>query len=427
MSNIVREFVFKVVLMGEGSVGKTSIRSKFMGVSFNSEYIKTIGADFASKAIVIKDNKVHFQIWDLAGQKMYRHVRSSFYNGCKCGFLVFDLTQPETLDKLEEWVDEAIEHSGGFLKIFIVVGNKVDLKDQIKVKDDDVQKLINKIKNEKNLDAAYIVTSAKTGENIHEAFEMMGKMFLEKEGFPRDGHGAEIDDELLERHHQEMLELLPVPDAQTQETETQESFSIENPEGINDDHKQEIIKNLNDKINRLTQITAALEERLLYVEAKKTTVDSKTPEEISKLKTKISNLEETLNTFQIAIDGSIEDVVKGGNNQPSDDTIPVPTIEEIKITSDEEEDTNFDSLDRSALATMEVINGDNDIESLTEILDETDKEIVRDSKIFSTQKQVEDTDSNLKGSQPRCPKCGSKLSFIKQYNRWYCYRCKIYV
>ena len=382
----------------------------------------------ASKAIVIKDNKVHFQIWDLAGQKMYRHVRSSFYNGCKCGFLVFDLTQPETLDKLEDWVDEAIEHSGGFLKIFIVVGNKVDLKDQIKVKDDDVQKLIKKIKDEKNLEAAYIVTSAKTGENIHEAFEMMGKMFLEKEGFPRDGHGAEIDDELLERHHQEILELLPVPDAQTQEIESQESFTLENPDGINDDHIQEIIKNLNDKINRLTQITAALEERLLYVEAKKTTVDSKTPEEISELKSKISNLEETLNTFQIAIDGSIEDVVKEDSAYTSDDTIPVPTIDEIdEVISEEEEDTSFDSLDRTALATMEVINDENDIESLTEILDETDKEIVRDSITFSTQKNIEDTDSNLKGSQPRCPKCGSKLSFIKQYNRWYCYRCKIYV
>ncbi|MCK5182729.1 MAG: GTP-binding protein, partial [Candidatus Heimdallarchaeota archaeon] len=127
MSDIKREFVFKVVLMGEGSVGKTSIRSKFMGVGFKSEYIKTIGADFASKAIELGENKVHFQIWDLAGQKMYRHVRSSFYSGCKCGFLVFDLTQPDTLEKLLEWAEEAINHSGSFLKIFIVVGNKSDL------------------------------------------------------------------------------------------------------------------------------------------------------------------------------------------------------------------------------------------------------------------------------------------------------------
>ncbi|NHJ48667.1 MAG: hypothetical protein FK733_12860, partial [Asgard group archaeon] len=59
LSDIKRAFVFKVVLMGEGSVGKTSIRSKFMGVGFNSDYIKTIGADFASKEIDIGENKVH--------------------------------------------------------------------------------------------------------------------------------------------------------------------------------------------------------------------------------------------------------------------------------------------------------------------------------------------------------------------------------
>ncbi|MHA1461968.1 MAG: Rab family GTPase [Candidatus Heimdallarchaeota archaeon] len=142
MSDIKREFVFKVVLMGEGSVGKTSIRSQFMGVGFKSEYIKTIGADFASKAIILGDNKVHFQIWDLAGQAMYKHVRSSFYSGCKCGFLVCDLTSPETLEKLDQWVEEAVEHSGGFLKIFIILGNKHDLVDQIKVKQEDIDKLL---------------------------------------------------------------------------------------------------------------------------------------------------------------------------------------------------------------------------------------------------------------------------------------------
>ncbi len=161
MSEIKREFVFKVVLMGEGSVGKTSIRSKFMGVGFKSEYIKTIGADFASKAIILKENKVHFQIWDLAGQKMYKHVRSSFYSGCKCGFLVFDLTSPETLDKLDEWVEESLQHSKGFLKTFIVIGNKYDLKDQIKVKQADVDALLKKLNGLENIEAAYLVTSAK--------------------------------------------------------------------------------------------------------------------------------------------------------------------------------------------------------------------------------------------------------------------------
>lgn len=184
MANITREFVFKVVLIGEGSVGKTSIRAKFMGESFTTEYIKTIGADFASKAIILGENKVHFQIWDLAGQRMYKHVRSSFYSGCKCCFLVFDLTLTETLWALNDWIDEAIENSGGYLRIFIILGNKNDLKDQRTVSQEDVDKLLKQLRKQRGVEAKYLETSALTGENIDEAFKMMGKLFLAIEGFP---------------------------------------------------------------------------------------------------------------------------------------------------------------------------------------------------------------------------------------------------
>ena len=269
MSDIRREFVFKVVLMGDGSVGKTSIRSKFMGVGFKSEYIKTIGADFASKAIEIGENKVHFQIWDLAGQKMYRHVRSSFYSGCKCGFLVFDLTQPETLESLDMWVEEAIDHSGGFIKIFIILGNKSDLKDQIKVKEVDVKKILNKLQSIENINASYLETSALTGENINEAFKIMGKMFLEKEGFPRKGLGTEIDDEILEKHHQEIIPLISVPNAPIKTLDEKSKESEINISDLNEGEVQNIVKTILDKINQLTQITIALEERLQLVETKK--------------------------------------------------------------------------------------------------------------------------------------------------------------
>ena len=389
MSEIKREFVFKLVLMGEGSVGKTSIRSKFMGAGFKSEYIKTIGADFASKAITLGENKVHFQIWDLAGQKMYKHVRSSFYSGCKCGFLVFDLTQPETLTMLENWVDEAIKHSGGFLKIFIIVGNKSDLKDQIKVNKKDVDKLLKKINDIQNIESSYIETSAKTGENIQEAFEMMGKMFLEKEGFPSKGQGSEIDDEILTHHHQEMVNLFSVTDARSPNPSNKENKK--STDGKIEDFFN-TIEMLNERINRLAQITAALEERLLLIETK--------DDNVKDLKKDISSLKNKIEKIDVEIEESFTD----SDSEDFNLRVPVP---------------DFDDLSNENISTD---NLESDIDISIDVNEEVD--FIQD--LSDEHKSLDDKNENIKNSQPRCPKCGSKLAFIKQYNRWYCYNCKKY-
>ncbi|TET33127.1 MAG: GTP-binding protein [Candidatus Heimdallarchaeota archaeon] len=436
MSDIKREFVFKIVLMGEGSVGKTSIRSKFMGVGFKSEYIKTIGADFASKAIELGENKVHFQIWDLAGQKMYRHVRSSFYSGCKCGFLVFDLTQPVTLVKLEEWAEEAIAHSGGFLKIFIVLGNKSDLKDQIKIKDEEIKKLIEKLRKKKNIEAAYLATSAKTGENIAEAFEMMGKMFLEKEGFPFEGQGTEIDDETLEKHHHEVQKLITVPNAPTQEEKAIKVDNIDLSE-LESAEIQFVIKTVMKKISQLTEITIALEERLLNVETKKVSAET-TAADITELKEKISSLENQLEIFSIDTDSPIDETVFDDTKiSEMTDTIPVPSINDITASTKKEQDTSFEALDRSSLELMEILEENNNEERITDILKESEKEEITEDVVSveleppqkkkAEKKPKKDEEVKTKASKARCPKCGSKLSYIKQYDRWHCYRCKIYV
>ncbi|MFW9924732.1 MAG: GTP-binding protein [Candidatus Thorarchaeota archaeon] len=402
MTDIKREFVFKVVLMGEGSVGKTSIRSKFMGVGFKSEYIKTIGADFASKAIVLGENKVHFQIWDLAGQNMYKHVRSSFYSGCKCGFLVFDLTAPDTLEKLETWVEEAIEHSGGFLKIFIILGNKHDLKDQLKVKPEDVELLLEKIRQQKDIEADYIHTSALTGENINEAFEKMGKMFLEKEGFPREG-AEELE------FYQEIDNTKEFSEApETDDLVYEEEYGVS--ENTLPGTLQETIDMLNDKISRLTEILLSLEERILLIETKKDY--SQDIQEITDLKEKIENLDKEVSMFS-----EISDINQSTNSQQDnlDFLIPLPTIDEITPT---ENDDEYEKLDRTSLKTMEVIDENNDVDSIAQILSETEEQTIKTNS--------KENKGDLSKDQLRCPKCGSKLSFIKQYNRWYCYRCKLY-
>ncbi|GAG85447.1 unnamed protein product, partial [marine sediment metagenome] len=102
---------FKVVLAGDGAVGKTSIRERFMGKGFSSDYLKTIGADFASKKVDVEDNQISFQIWDLAGQESYQAVRGTFYKGAIAALMVFDVQDSATLTNTKNWVEEAIKGS----------------------------------------------------------------------------------------------------------------------------------------------------------------------------------------------------------------------------------------------------------------------------------------------------------------------------
>ena len=89
--------IYKVVLVGEPRVGKTSIRRRYLGKGFSQNYMVTLGADFAIKRI--KNSAI--QIWDLAGQAVYKHVRDGYYQGAQGIILVFDVIQPETFERLE--------------------------------------------------------------------------------------------------------------------------------------------------------------------------------------------------------------------------------------------------------------------------------------------------------------------------------------
>ncbi|MHA1129662.1 MAG: Rab family GTPase [Candidatus Helarchaeota archaeon] len=185
MSNV--RFRFKLVLVGEGAVGKTSIRQKYMGKGFSGEYLKTIGADFASKVVEIKDSsgdviKSIFQIWDLAGQVEFKEVRASFYGGCQGVLLVFDLTRKDTMDKLKDWILEAAKNSGGSIKGFYLIGNKCDLPNR-EITLEEGKKFAQFLSERLKFEIPYIETSAKTGENIDFLFQSFCRTFLLKEGF----------------------------------------------------------------------------------------------------------------------------------------------------------------------------------------------------------------------------------------------------
>ena len=170
---------FKIVLAGDGAVGKTSIREQYMGKGFSTDYLKTIGADFASKKVSVGENQITFQIWDLAGQESYQAVRGTFYKGATAGLMVFDCQDPKTMTNLKNWLDEAIKGSDNSMLVYFIIANKIDLVEERRVSRDMALEFCNRLEAETGIRFYYCETSAKTGQNIQETFEFLSFKLLE--------------------------------------------------------------------------------------------------------------------------------------------------------------------------------------------------------------------------------------------------------
>ena len=162
----------KICLIGDGGVGKTSLRERALGKGFESTYLLTIGADFAVYKIEIEGNQYRFQIWDLAGQQRFDIVRAVYYRGSHGAILVFDHTRPESLSNLENWKKELFTHVGRKIP-FILLGNKSDLKSNINQAS--LMEFIKKSEKEYTFTGnpfaiPYLNTSARTSLNVKEAF-----------------------------------------------------------------------------------------------------------------------------------------------------------------------------------------------------------------------------------------------------------------
>ncbi len=168
------EYAFKLILGGDGAVGKTSLVHRFVENSFAKDYKSTIGTSIMKKECNFKElgSNVRFIIWDLAGQSQFKRVRKSYLANAEAGILVYDVTNHQSYDNIGNWHDEIINASPNIS--LILVGNKIDLKDERDVKLQEGNKLAEK------LGLSYIETSAKTGENINDAFKMLALLMIKK-------------------------------------------------------------------------------------------------------------------------------------------------------------------------------------------------------------------------------------------------------
>lgn len=172
-----REFVFKIVIIGDAAVGKTSLINRFVEGSFQEDYKPTLGANIVRKDVNLDNARVRLIMWDLAGQEKYRVVRSMYFQGCQGALLVYDVTRYNTLESINnKWLKDYKKHvkkKGAF----ILIGNKTDLQDQIAVPTEKGKELATKIKA-----SDFIETSARLGENIEEAFSLLVNQILSNHG-----------------------------------------------------------------------------------------------------------------------------------------------------------------------------------------------------------------------------------------------------
>jgi small GTP-binding protein len=165
-------FGLKVVMMGDGAVGKTSLVLRYTQNSFSPEYKQSLGASFAVKDLEVEDQSVKLVIWDVAGQPSFRQVRRHYYSGAHGALLVFDVTNPLTFMTLHNWFADfrRVVPTGAV----ILVANKVDLTDERQVPSEAAHML-------RDLwNVPYIETSAATAEGVQNAFLQLAIYSLQR-------------------------------------------------------------------------------------------------------------------------------------------------------------------------------------------------------------------------------------------------------
>ena len=165
------DFLFKIVLIGDSSVGKTNIFTKYLNDEFDPDSKATVGVEFGTKNFKIENKIIKVQIWDTAGQERYRSITNAYYKGAKGSLLVYDITNKLSFDNLDKWLSELKNNTDENLSV-ILVGNKSDLKLDRAVTIEEGKKKAEFHK------MAFIETSALSGDNIEKAFnELISDVF----------------------------------------------------------------------------------------------------------------------------------------------------------------------------------------------------------------------------------------------------------
>ncbi len=170
---MVDQLACKILIAGDGGVGKTTLLYRYKEGRFIEDTSMTLGVEFSLKTIMVDEFKVDLQIWDFGGQDRFRHMLPNYCEGALGALLMVDLTRPTSFNSVEEWV-KILRVTNEDLPI-ILVGTKNDLvEDDVRVDDE----LAMEIQSDNNL-FEYLKTSSKTGENIEKCFDVLVRKIIE--------------------------------------------------------------------------------------------------------------------------------------------------------------------------------------------------------------------------------------------------------
>ena len=169
-----RTIAKKVCLLGDFSVGKTSLVRRFVYNRFEDRYISTIGVKVSRKTVAVPTNpqviELTMMLWDLAGSEEFDRMRGSYLQGAAGAVLVCDLTRTETLNSLSQYAQDLLRANPGAR--IVLAANKNDLSDQHQVTPDQVAEVAATFK------SPYYLTSAKTGDKVEMLFRTLGQMLI---------------------------------------------------------------------------------------------------------------------------------------------------------------------------------------------------------------------------------------------------------
>ncbi|KAM6953717.1 ras-related protein Rab-41 isoform X1 [Oncorhynchus nerka] len=177
---------FKLVFLGEQSVGKTSLITRFMYDSFDNTYQATIGIDFLSKTMYLEDRTVRLQLWDTAGQERFRSLIPSYIRDSTIAVVVYDITNLNSFQQTSKWIDDVRTERGSDV-IIMLVGNKTDLADKRQVSVEAAERKA------RELNVMYIETSAKAGYNVKQLFRRVAAALPGMDSTPEKSKEDMID------------------------------------------------------------------------------------------------------------------------------------------------------------------------------------------------------------------------------------------
>ena len=155
----------QLLIIGDSSVGKTSLITRYANGTFKEEYLATVGIDYFTKEEIINNQTIQVKLWDTAGQERFKSLTQNYFRNAQGVLLTFDVTNSESFDNLKDWINSIKKNMEGnnvFIPL-IIIGNKIDMEDSREIQKEDAQKFATENKYK------YFETSAKTGEGVDDA------------------------------------------------------------------------------------------------------------------------------------------------------------------------------------------------------------------------------------------------------------------